>query len=28
VMIASGVFGYGDEFMGLAPYGELGALVL
>ena len=28
VMIASGVFGYGDEFLGLAPYGELGALVL
>ncbi len=28
VMLASGVFGYGDEFMGLAPYGELGALVL
>jgi dihydroorotate dehydrogenase (NAD+) catalytic subunit len=28
VMVASGVFGYGDEFMGLAPYGELGALVL
>jgi len=28
VMIASGIFGYGDEFLGLAPYGELGALVL
>jgi len=28
VMLASGVFGYGEEFMGLAPYGELGALVL
>ena len=28
VMVASGVFGYGDEFMGLADYGELGALVL
>jgi len=28
VMVASGVFGYGDEFLGLAPYGELGALVL
>jgi len=28
VMLASGVFGYGDEFEGLAPYGELGALVL
>ena len=28
VMLASGVFGYGDEFMGLADYGELGALVL
>jgi len=28
VMLASGVFGYGDEFMGLAPYGELGALAL
>jgi dihydroorotate dehydrogenase (NAD+) catalytic subunit len=28
VMVASGVFGYGDEFAGLAPYGELGALVL
>jgi len=28
VMIASGIFGYGDEFMGLADYGELGALVL
>jgi dihydroorotate dehydrogenase (NAD+) catalytic subunit len=28
VLLASGVFGYGDEFMGLAPYGELGALVL
>jgi dihydroorotate dehydrogenase (NAD+) catalytic subunit len=28
VLIASGVFGYGDEFMGLADYGELGALVL
>jgi dihydroorotate dehydrogenase (NAD+) catalytic subunit len=28
VMLASGIFGYGDEFMGLAPYGELGALVL
>jgi len=28
VMVASGIFGYGDEFMGLAPFGELGALVL
>jgi dihydroorotate dehydrogenase (NAD+) catalytic subunit len=28
VMVASGIFGYGDEFMGLADYGELGALVL
>ncbi len=28
VMVASGVFGYGDEFRGLAEYGELGALVL
>jgi len=28
VMIASGIFGYGDEFAGLADYGELGALVL
>ncbi len=28
VLIASGVFGYGDEFAGLADYGELGALVL
>ncbi len=28
VMIASGIFGYGDEFRGLAEYGELGALVL
>ncbi|MFB3883321.1 MAG: dihydroorotate dehydrogenase [Armatimonadota bacterium] len=28
VMVASGVFGYGDEFRGLADYGELGALVL
>ena len=28
VMLASGVFGYGDEFMGLALYGDLGALVL
>jgi dihydroorotate dehydrogenase (NAD+) catalytic subunit len=28
VMIASGIFGYGEEFRGLAPYGELGALVL
>jgi dihydroorotate dehydrogenase (NAD+) catalytic subunit len=28
VMLASGVFGYGDEFMGLARYGDLGALVL
>lgn len=28
VMVASGVFGYGDEFAGLADYGELGALVL
>ena len=28
VMLASGVFGYGDEFMGLALYGELGALIL
>jgi len=28
VMIASGIFGYGDEFMGLARYGDLGALVL
>ena len=28
VMLASGVFGYGDEFKGLAAYGDLGALVL
>jgi len=28
VMVASGIFGYGDEFKGLANYGELGALVL
>ena len=28
VMIASGIFGYGDEFKGLADYGDLGALVL
>ncbi|MBN1457984.1 MAG: dihydroorotate dehydrogenase [Armatimonadetes bacterium] len=28
VMAASGVFGYGEEFRGLADYGELGALVL
>jgi len=28
VMLASGAFGYGDEFAGLADYGELGALVL
>lgn len=28
VMVASGIFGYGDEFRGLAAYGELGALVL
>ena len=28
VMVASGIFGYGDEFKGLADYGELGALVL
>jgi dihydroorotate dehydrogenase (NAD+) catalytic subunit len=28
VMIASGIFGYGEEFRGLAPYGELGALAL
>jgi dihydroorotate dehydrogenase (NAD+) catalytic subunit len=28
VMLASGCFGYGDEFRGLADYGELGALVL
>ena len=28
VMIASGIFGYGDEFRGLADYGELGALIL
>jgi len=28
VMVASGVFGYGDEFKGLAAYGDLGALVL
>jgi dihydroorotate dehydrogenase (NAD+) catalytic subunit len=28
VMIASGIFGYGDEFRGLADYGDLGALVL
>jgi len=28
VMVASGVFGYGDEFKGLADYGELGGLVL
>jgi len=28
VITASGVFGYGEEFFGLADYGELGALVL
>jgi dihydroorotate dehydrogenase (NAD+) catalytic subunit len=28
VMVASGIFGYGDEFMGLADYAEMGALVL
>src|SRR4030042_3253332 len=28
VLTASGVFGYGEEFFGLADYGELGALVL
>jgi dihydroorotate dehydrogenase (NAD+) catalytic subunit len=28
VMVASGIFGYGEEFLGLARYGELGALVL
>ena len=28
VIIASGIFGYGDEFRGLADYGVLGALVL
>ena len=28
VLVASGVFGYGDEFKGLADYGALGALVL
>ncbi len=28
VLTASGVFGYGEEFFGLAEYGELGALVL
>ena len=28
VMIASGIFGYGDEFKSLADYGDLGALVL
>lgn len=28
VMIASGIFGYGDEFRGLAEYGALGALTL
>ncbi len=28
VLVASGTFGYGDEFRGLAPYGELGALTL
>lgn len=28
VLVASGVFGYGEEFRGLADYGELGALVL
>ena len=28
VMVASGIFGYGDEFRGLADYGELGCLVL
>jgi len=28
VLIASGVFGYGEEFAGLAPYGELGAVTL
>jgi len=28
VLLASGVFGYGDEFWGLADYGELGGLTL
>ncbi len=28
VVLASGAFGYGDEFLGLAPYEELGALAL
>jgi dihydroorotate dehydrogenase (NAD+) catalytic subunit len=28
VMVASGIFGYGDEFRGLADYGALGALTL
>ncbi len=28
VIVASGIFGYGDEFRGLADYGALGALVL
>ncbi len=28
VLTASGVFGYGEEFLGLADYGELGGLVL
>jgi len=28
VLLASGSFGYGDEFAGLADYGQLGALVL
>jgi dihydroorotate dehydrogenase (NAD+) catalytic subunit len=28
VVVASGIFGYGDEFKGLADYGALGALTL
>jgi len=28
VVVPSGIFGYGDEFAGLADYGQLGALVL
>jgi dihydroorotate dehydrogenase (NAD+) catalytic subunit len=28
VLLASGIFGYGDEFAGLADYSQLGALVL
>ncbi len=28
VMVASGIFGYGEEWAGLAPWGELGALIL